>query len=163
MDFYTVAGVCLYENMPSVKELDFMSLEELYKKFDDDVSKFIDNYEIFDVTAITADIFEEIAAHYETPAGIERVFCEPEDFYFIRARQFVNEIPIFTGAYTPNPNVEPRMYHAGAEIEACYTKNGLEVLYITGYRVIEEKTADGEFVDLKGAEQIIRDYYTLPY
>lgn len=162
MNIYVVSEYCLEDNMSSVKELDFMSLEELYKKFDEDVHKFIDKYEIYEMTAFTADKYDEIAA-LARPSDLEEDWYEPRDVYYIRARQFVNEIPIFTGAYTQNPN-EPRMYHAGAEIEACYTKNGLEYFKISGgYKIGEEKPADGEFVDLKGAEQIIRDYYTMPY
>ncbi len=160
-DFAEVSFICTNgRNMSSVKELDFMSLEELYKRFDEDVSKFIDNYEIFDVTAITAELFEEITTHYEDPSGVKRVFCAPEDFYYIRARQFINDIPLFTGI---SPTDVDTMNHFGAEIEACYTKNGLERFNLTGYRVIEEKNADGEFIDLKGAEQLIRDYYQMPY
>ncbi len=159
-DISIVSYLCTKENLSSVKELDFMSLEELYKKFDEDVRKFIDNYEIFEITAVTADIFEHITTHYEDPSGIERVFCEPKDVYYIRARQFVNDIPTFTGvSYT---NVDT-MFHWGATIEARYTNNGLEHFDITGYRVGEEKPVDGEFIDLKGAEQLIRDYYTMPY
>lgn len=163
MNIYVVSEYCLEDNMSSVKELDFMSLEDLYKKIDEDVHKFIDKYEIYEMTAFTADKYEEIAA-LARPNDLEEDWYEPRDVYYIRARQFVNEIPIFTGAYTPNPNVVPVMYHAGAEIEACYTKNGLEYFKISGgYKIGEEKPADGEFIDLKGAEQIIRDYYDIPY
>ncbi len=160
-NIYKVSRICLDEDMSSVTELDFMSLEELYKKFDEDVRKFIDNYEIYEMTAVTADKFEEITTHYEDPSGIKKVWCEPKDIYYIRARQFVNDIPIFTGISPTNVDT---MFHNGARIEACYTKNGLESFdIIGGYRVGEEKTVDTEFIDLKGAEQIIRDYYKMPY
>lgn len=161
LDISEVSRICLDENMSSEKELDFMSLDELYKKFDEDIRKFIDNYEIFEMTAVTADKFEEITTHYEHPAGIEVVFCEPRDVYFIRARQFVNDIPIFGGR--TSTEVET-VFRRGTEIEAGYTKNGLEYFSISGcYLIGEERPADGEFIDLKGAEQLIRDYYTMPY
>ncbi len=163
VNIHSVSEYCLDYDMSSVKELDFMSPEELYKRFDEDVRKFIDKYEIYEMTAFTAETFEEITT-LTRPSDLEEGWYEPRDVYYIRARQFVNEIPIFTGAYTPNPNVVPVMYHAGAEIEACYTKNGLEYFSIYGgYKIGEEKPADGEFIGLKGAEQIIRDYYDRPY
>ncbi len=161
LDIYEVSRICLDEDMPSVKELDFMSLDELYKKFDEDVHKFIDNYEIFEMTAVTADKFEEITTHYEDPSGIKKVWCEPKDIYYIRARQFVNDIPIFSGR--TSTEVET-VFRLGSEIEAGYTKNGLEFFSVSGgYRVGEKRPADGEFIDLKGAEQLIRDYYQMPY
>ena len=163
MNIYVVSEYCLEHNMSSVKEPDFMSLEDLYKKFDEDVHKFIDKYEIYEMTAFTADKYGEIAA-LTRPDDLEEDWYEPRDVYYIRARQFVNEIPIFTGTYTTNSNVVPMLSHHGAEIQACYTKNGLEYLSIFGgYKIGEEKPADGEFIDLKGAEQIIRDYYDIPY
>lgn len=163
INIYMASHFCIDDKMSSVKELDFMPFEELYKRFDEDVHKFIDKYEIYEMTAFTAETFEEITSFTE-PSDIEKGWCEPRDVYYIRARQFVNEIPIFKGAYTLNPNDVPAMYHAGAQIEACYTKNGLEYFDIFGsYQIGEEKTADGEFVDLKSAEQIIRDYYNIPY
>ncbi len=159
----TASLFCLDDGMSSVKELDFMSLEELYKQFDEDVHKFIDKYEIYEMTAFTAETFEEITT-VARPSDLEKGWCEPRDVYYIRARQFVNEIPIFKGAYTPNPNVVPAPYHAGAEIEACYTKNGPEYFRISGgYEIGEEKPAEGEFIDLQGAEQVIRDYFEMPY
>lgn len=169
LDIYEVSRICLDvdlssvldEDLPSVKELDFMSLDELYKKFDEDIRKFIDNYEIFEMTAVTVDIFEEITTHYENHSGIEKVWCEPKDIYYIRARQFVNDIPIFRGR--TDTEVET-VFRLGSQIEAGYTKNGLEYFSVYGgYRVGEERPADGEFIDLKGAEQLIRDYYTMPY
>ncbi len=160
LDIYEVSRICLDEDIPSVKELDFMSLEELYQKFDEDVHKFIDNYEIYEMTAFTADKFEEITALTE-PSNREKGWCEFRDVYYIRARQFVNDIPIFTGISPTNVDT---MFHYGAKIEACYTENGLEYFdIIGGYKIGEEKPADGEFIDLKGAEQIIRDEYAIPY
>ena len=160
MNIFIASQICLDDDMSSVKELDFMSLEELYKKFDEDVHKFIDNYEIYEMTAFTADKFEEITT-LTGPSNLEEGWCEPRDVYYIRARQFVNDIPIFTGI---SPTSVDTMFHDGARIEACYTENGLEYFdIIGGYQVGEEKTADGEFIDLKGAEQIIRDYYEMPY
>ena len=112
------------------------------------------------MTAFTADKFEEITT-LTRPSNLEEGWCEPRDVYYIRARQFVNDIPIFTGVSPTNVDT---MFHNGASIEACYTENGLEYFDITGgYQVGEEKPADGEFIDLKGAEQIIRDYYEMPY
>ena len=160
MNVYIASQICLDDDMSSVKELDFMSLEELYKMFDEDVHKFIDNYEIYEMTASTADKFEEITT-LTRPSNLEEGWCEPRDVYYIRARQFVNDIPIFTGVSPTNVDT---MFHNGASIEACYTENGLEYFDITGgYQVGEEKPADGELIDLKGAEQIIRDEYAIPY
>ncbi len=159
-NIHIASQICLTDDMSSVKELDFMSLEELYKKFDEDVHKFIDNYEIYEMTAFTANKFEEITALTE-PSNREKGWCEPRDVYYIRARQFVNDVPIFTGISPTNVDT---MFHYGAKIEACYTEDGLEYFdIIGGYKIGEEKPADGEFIDLKGAEQIIRDEYEIPY
>lgn len=160
MNISIASGYCLNHTGSSVKDLDFMPLSELYKRFEEDMHKFIDNVEIYKMTAITAEQFAETAALIK-PSDPEEGWCEPRDVYYIRARQFVTDIPIFTGISPTNVDT---LFHNGTTIEACYTKDGLEYLSIIGgYQIGEEKPVNGNFIDLKGAEQIIRDSYTLAY
>lgn len=142
------------------KDLEFMPLSELYEKFEEDAGKFVDKVEIYEMTAITADEFAETAA-LTNPSDIEEGWCEPKEVYYIRARQFVNDIPIFTGISTTDDDTK---FHNGARIEACYTPNGCEYFdFIGAYQVLEEKPASGEFLDYNAVEQLLRETYTLPY
>ncbi len=146
----------------SPKDLDFMPMSEVYKKFNDDVHKFIEKYEICEITAISAEEFAEATAAVSAPINHdgERVWCEPRDVYYITARQIVDETPIFTGV---SPTSIETAFHDGAEIEACYTKNGLEHLSLTGYKIGEEKDNENDFIDFEKAEQIIREEYVAAY
>ena len=145
---------------PLTENLDFMPLSELYTRFENDTNKFVSDVRIHDMLAITAEEFAETAAEIDPPDP-ERGWSEPKDFYFIRARQYVDDIPIFAGISPTNVDT---LFHNGSVIEACYSEDGIEKFDARGlYTIVEEASVNGTFIDLSGAEQIIRDQYELIY
>ena len=145
---------------PSVEELEFMTLSELNERFANDVHRFVPDFRIYDLYAITTEEFAETTTE-RNPPDPERGWSEPQDFYFIRARQYVDDIPIFGGISTTGVDT---LFHDGSEIEACYSKDGIENFQAIGlYTVGEEAPVNSTFIDLAEAEQIIRDQYELIY
>ena len=145
---------------PSVEELDFMPLSELNERFANDVHRFVPDFRIYDLYAITAEEFAETTTERDPPYP-DNGWSEPQDFYCIRARQYVDGIPVFHGII---PTSVDTLFHYGSEIEACYSKDGMEKFSALGlYTIGEEAPVNGTFIDLAEAEQIIRDQYELIY
>ena len=145
---------------PSVKELDFMTLSEVRERFADDMHRFIPDFRIYDLYAITAEDFAYVTTVCDPPFP-DRGWSEPKDFYYIRARQYVDDIPLFAGVSTI---INETLWYYGSQIRACYSKDGVEIFQGGDfYSIVEEAPVNGTFIDLAGAEQIIRDEYELIY
>ena len=143
----------------SVEELDFMSLSEVNERFANDVHRYIPDFKIYDLYAIIAEEYAEAVTKIDL-SDPERDWSEPKDFYFIRARQYVDDIPVFAGISV----MTETLCYFGSKIEACYSEDGVEEFDAGGlYNVVEEAPVNGTFIDLSGAEQIIRDQYELIY
>lgn len=148
------------DKAPAPNDLDFMTLSELYDKFENDAHRFVPDMEIYETRSVTAEDFARGVAE-ETPPEPERGWSEPKDFYYVFARQFLDGIPVFTS----NKMVGIEKYTQGPKIEAIYSEDGTEWFDIVGsaFNVIGEAPINGTFIDLAGAEQIVREIYELPY
>ena len=139
--------------------LDFMTLSEVRERFADDMHRFVPDFRIYDLFAITAEDFAKAAAETDPPYP-EKGWREPKDFYYIRARQYLNDIPLFAGVTT----ISETLQYNGSEIHACYSADGVEEFRtFCFYNVLEEAPVHGDFISLSEAEQIIREEYTMPY
>ena len=145
---------------PSAEKLDFMTLSEVRERFADDTHRFVTDFRIYDLYAINAEDFAHVTTVRDPPFP-DRGWSEPKDFYYIRARQYVDDIPLFAGVSTI---INETLWYYGSDIEACYSTDGVETFHAHGlYNVVEEAPVNGTFIDLAGAEQIIRNEYELIY
>ena len=143
----------------SVKELDFMTLSEVRERFADDAHRFVTDFRIYDLYAINAEDFVHVTTVCDPPFP-DRGWSEPKDFYYIRARQYLDNIPVFAGVTRLSEN----SWYNGSEIEACYSADRTEEFSASGlYRILEEAPVPGSFISLSEAEQIIREQYEFPY
>ena len=139
--------------------LDFMTLSEVRERFADDMHRFVPDFRIYDLFAITAEDFANAAAETDPPYP-EKGWREPKDFYYIRARQYVDDIPVSAH----HSRISETLYFKNSKISACYSADGIEKFDALGlYRVGEEVPVNSTFIDLAEAEQIIREEYTMPY
>lgn len=148
------------DKAPAPNDLDFMPISELHDRFENDAHRFVPDMEIYETRSVTKADFSKVTAERDPPYP-ELGWSEPKDFYYVFARQFLDGIPLFTT--TKMVGIEECTN--GPNIEAIYSEDGTEWFDITGstYNVTDEAPINGTFIDLAGAEQIVREIYALPY
>ncbi len=149
---YLVAQHYFNDPSPVQKDLDFMTLSEVSDRFENDVKKYISTDINYVVYPITKDDFNAVSSNNNFPNPTMN-WTEPEDFYYIKARQAVDGIEVFTGALNYSGE-----YRCGCRIEAIYSKRGIEFFCIDfPYNFNEEIAPDREFIEFAEAEKMVAD------
>lgn len=170
--YHTVRGANLdsysyqyYDRYSTELEFDFLSREELKSDFTQVISKFIPSDVDFEVYAITADEYRELAnwlisleSEGETSRDREALDMAT-DFYFVSGTQSVDNIPM--AIYGANGTSDGNsMFYGGSRFWAVYTDKGLEYIYIANsYDFGETAPSDGDFISFDEAEQIFKSHF----
>lgn len=158
---YDTIGNQICKKYSTTLEFDFMTFDALREDFPSKTKGIVSGDLQLDVYAIDAESYLKETEYYdrthqETQHGnsYEKDWNKAGDYYYIKARQAVDGIPISEGLYG---DLEKGTMVEGCKINAVYTKNGLEYLYVSNpWRVEKEAPVEGEFIDLRGAEEIIK-------
>ncbi len=132
------------------REFDFMTRDALREDLLSKTKGIIPGGLQFDSYAIDAESYLKEAENYDG----KKEWMGANDYYYIKAQQMVDGIPIcesMHGDFGKGTLME------GCRIKAVYTKNGLEYLSVLcPWRVDKEAPIEGKFIDLHGAEEIIK-------
>lgn len=140
----TVACSKIYSDFSTTLELDFMTREEMQTDF----TNFINN--IFQTGV-------NITAYAIKKEGNSNDWKAPEEFYYIKAQQTVDGVPIFNGV-VGGPHKGGYTY--GPTIEAVYTEKGMECITVMiPYKILSEAPTSEKFITLSDAENIIKNMY----
>ncbi len=152
---YDTAVSTVYEQYSATEEFDFMTRDALKEAFLNKISGFLMAEIEFNIYAIEAESYLKEAENFDSrSARPKENWSEPADFYYIKAFQIVDGIPVFEGNCG---DYEKGTLVDGCSISAIYTENGLEFIkIITPWTVKSEVSVEGEFIDLRRAEEIIK-------
>lgn len=147
---YDTAANQSCEKYSLTREFDFMTRDALREDLLSKTKGIISGDLKFDAYAIDAESYLKEAENYD----FEKESMEADDYYYIKARQVVDGIPICESIHG---DFEKGTLLEGCRIKAVYTKNGLEYLSVScPWRVDKEAPIEGKFIDLRGAEEIIK-------
>lgn len=159
-DYDTAVGEN-YEKYSTTKEFDFMNRDALTADFLNKTDNIFTTDLEIKAYAIDAESYLKEIGNYDSeqqkiphPNSYEKTWSEECDYYYIVAYQTVDGVPIFEGM---SGDAEKGTLVEGCTINAVYTKNGLEYIRISSpWNVTEESPTENKFIDLKGAEEIIK-------
>lgn len=162
---YDTFGTHYYKEYSTAEELDFMPQSEIKNNLESTINKVVSTGIIFDAYTIKAENYSNNIANPNSDnvpprpnfSSDEKDRSEGSDYYYIKARQTVDNVPIFTGRAGSSDTGTSSF---GTEIRSVYTANGLEYLSIIApYKVIKEAQTDGDFIALAKAEEIIKNKF----
>lgn len=162
---YDTVGNRNYKEYSTVEELKFMSRNEIEGRLESEISEIVSTGIAFDAYAIKSENYSDDAAASDgndappkpNASSYDKEWSEAADYYYVRARQTVDNVPIFTGRAGSSDTGTSSF---GTQIKAVITENGIEYLFINvPYRIIEEAKINIDFITLEKAEEIIKNKF----